>query len=212
MTNNTLSKLLKIQELIDRGVGGEVDAAKNAFARLIKSHNLSEDDLNSINLTIREFKYSNSLERKLLFQIVKMVIASEVVYYKYDNLKQLGIKLNHLDFISVETCYEYFRRHMKAQYKIHVTEVRKSRELELKKEYGADIANTREFRSDIRKFTKDLQTLFFSKYIIESKFYEESQITHEKVKYNANALDYMSSANVEGGNYHTQVTTGLYLE
>ena len=60
----------------------------------------------------------------------------------------------------------------------------------------------------------ELQKTFFSQYVMKSKIYHEHQI--EKIDLsklsNKQYSDRKRLSEIEGGKYHTQLTTGLYLE
>ena len=200
MTEETRVKLSKIYELVIRGEGGEKQAAKLALDRLIKKHNISEMDIKSILLKKYCFKYSNDLEIWLFQAILSFFFPckSFELSKRTTGARQIEGSFEFLDYVVVSTAYEYFRKHMMVQYKdiVH-PQVKRCRTPKTK-----------------NKRRKELQYLFFSKYIIASNLYKEkdlkmvdtSKMTDKEYQ------DRMKLEGVKGGQYNTQVTTGLYLE
>lgn len=200
MNEETRLKLSKIYELVNRGEGGEKEAAKLALDRLIKKHNLSDMDIETILLKKYVFKYSNDLEIWLFSQIHSFFLPNKSLdaYKRTTGARQIEASYEYLDYVVVSTAYEYFRKHMMAQYKTIVyPQVKRCRTVKTKNKRRAE-----------------LQELFFSRYIIASKLYHEkdlrkieaSKITDKEYQ------DRMKLEGVKGGQYNTQVTTGLYLE
>lgn len=116
-------KLIKINELINRGATeGEKDAAKIAFEKLVKKHNISKEELREVFETDYMFTYSNMAEEFLLNHItafVKNIWVDEVKTFRYrgEQRKTYIKHLTKLEYIQISAMYEYFRRHMKVEYK-----------------------------------------------------------------------------------------------
>lgn len=209
MDNEIKDKLAKVKELVNRGATeGERAAAKKALEKLLKKYNLREDALNEIHLREYIFTYKNNLEVDLLGLLVQ--------YFKYNNLfvdayrtnqkvkndkvvacKNIVIKCTYLQYVVLESSYEYFRRHMNKQYKLHCLPlINKCRKDKTK-----------------RKRRKELSDIFFSKYVIASNLVEKKYILTidtsdlSKKEYNDNLM----MSKVEGGNYKTQMHTSHSL-
>ena len=64
------------------------------------------------------------------------------------------------------------------------------------------------------KRRSELQNVFFGQYVIKSEIYNPEQVrSRDMSKMSNREYDNLNDlSNIEGGKYHTQVTTGLYLE
>lgn len=200
MTEETRTKLSKIYELVNRGEGGEKEAAKHALDRLIKRHNLTENDIETILLKKYSFKYSNNLEDWLFNQIHKYFLPNKCLeaYRITSGTREIQASFEYVDYVVISTAYEYFRKHMMTQYKaIILPQIQRCRTLKTKNKRRAE-----------------LQALFFSKYVIESKLYHEKDLKKVDTSKMSDKeyQDRMKLESVKGGQYNTQVTTGLYLE
>lgn len=200
MTDETRSKIAKVYELVNRGVDGEKEAAKQALDRLMKKHNLSMSDMESIKQKNYNFKYANKLDLWLVCQLVHYFLPDKEQnkYRRTTGVRELVLRLEYLDYVVISTAYEYFKRHMKTQYNEFVLpQIKRCRSTKTKNKRRAE-----------------LQEVFFSRYIIASKLYIVGEI--KKVDYNELSLkerrDLEALKDVKGGNYKTQVTTGLCLE
>lgn len=203
MENQELkNRLAKIYELVKRGgTDGEKQAAKKALDKLIEKHNLQGIDLDNLDKSIYKFKYRTMLDQQLLLRIVMMFTdgfdmskASKSTFY----VREIHLSLTYLDYITVSASYEYFKRHMMAQWK---------------KVCAADVKRKRSNKTRNQR-RKDLQTPFFSRYVIESGLYKEEELTPvDSSKLSQKELDTMRLMHdVEGGKYNKQVTNGLLIE
>jgi len=200
MENHIKDKLLKVYELVKRGEAGEKDNAKLALDRIFKKYNLDEKSLDSLHLRKYHFKYSTKLELWLIGRIMIHLLNTDTSKAIRDTWgkREVVIELEYLDFVLLSSAYEYFRRHMKLEYNRLVLPLVKR-------------CRTTRTRNATRTY---LQEIFFTKYILASGLYKKEEVTKidtskmsEKER-----IDRMNLEKVEGGNYKTQVTTGLYLE
>lgn len=201
MNLTTKEKIAKIYELVKRGsTEGEKVAAEIALNKLLKKHDLSEEYLLTIHLHEYEFKYATRLDLELFIQLHKFFFKDtdfKAIKSTFGQ-KRIFINLEYVDWVLLSTAYEYFKRHMNAQFKkFCVPLVKKCR--------------SNKTRNNRRK---ELQDEFFSRYVIKSKIYHPEQVVNidysslsEKAKADKQRID-----NIEGGKYHTQINTGLYLE
>ena len=200
MTQEVKNKIAKVYELVNRGEAGEKEAAKKALDKLMKKYDLSDDDINSLKLSQYRFKYSNTLEMWLLSHIISYFLDDKEVsgFRRTLGVREVVLSLEYLDYVIVSSAYEYFRRHMMDQYKKKVLpQVKRCRSIKTRNARRAE-----------------LQRVFFSQYVIVSRLYRPDQIKtvpssslSEKERKQRASLE-----GVEGGQYNTQVTTGLYLE
>lgn len=200
MNQTIKDKIAKVYELVKRGVDGEKEAAKTALDRILKKYNIEDIDFETLNRREYRFKYATDLELQLLCQIHEYFLNDSKfkAYRDLRGVRELVIELEYIDFVVVESAYEYFRRHMKKEYnRLVLTEVKRCRNTRTK-----------------TKRRKELSPMFFSRYVLASKLFKEHQV--KKLDYDKMSLkeiqDRAKLMGVEGGQYSTQVTTGLYLE
>lgn len=208
LTDNIRQRIAKVQELVARGgTEGEKTAARAALDRLVKTHNLSEDALVNIELAPRFFNYKWKPEQQLFWRIIRHVVGNESAADQIKSTdwcpdrplvrgKYLRVLLNYADYVIASCAYEYFRRHMKAQWDKHTkTELSRCRK-----------EKTR------RQKRISLEPAFLNRYILASGLYHESDITRVEHK-GKEAEAHRRFRDVEGGQYKTQVErSGYFLE
>jgi hypothetical protein len=203
MTEEFRDKLKKIYELVNKGsTDGERAAAKQAIDRLLDKYNLTMEDLIDIDKKRYIAKYTSVLEFMLLLAILKIMTDDgfENTYrltFNYKPVREVAMYLTYLDWVTVESAYEYFRRHMKAEWeRLCLPQLKKCRK-----------AKTR------NKLRKELQLLFFDRYSIESRLYKEGSLV--QISYSEMSQKEIGQriklVGVQGGNFNRQVTRGLYL-
>lgn len=188
-------KLAKVYALVNRGATeGERIAAKKALDRLIDKHGVNESELQSIELKEYHFTYTSNNELTLLIQIVKTFEKAAFPRLTRGSKKAYA-DLTHLEFITIDSAYEYFRRHMKKEWnRLYAGELKKCRNQKTK-----------------AKRRKVLQDLFISRYIILSKLHEEKDIEVIKNNSSKEMKDRMLLLDMEGGQFNRQLTQGLLL-
>ena len=191
-------KITKIYELVNRGgTEGERKAAKNQLDKILAKHKLDDSFLDSIGKELYNWKYNTELEVHLLSTIITNFTATTAANCsKAPWKKQISGVFEYNDYIVVECMYEYFRRHMKIQWKLVCR-------AELKKCRKAKTRNQRR---------KILQGLFFDRYAIESNLVKPEQIRNVEVTNSKERADRMILQGVQGGNYNKQVMTNLLIE
>lgn len=205
MTNELREKLAKVYELVNNGAtDGERAAAKQALDRMIDKYNINPDELESLNLKRYVFKYSTKLEYKLLHVIMCFFVPDAVnnsYRSNYDgvkSVKQIVSDLTYMNWITIESAYEYFRRHMKSEWqRLCIPEINRCRKAKTKKERR-----------------EHLEPFFFDKYIIASKLVKDSDLvmvsindmTQKELAARAKLRD------LKGGNYNKQLNKGLLLD
>jgi len=147
------------------------------------------------------FKYATQLDLNLWVQLFKYYLPHLEFNAGKSAIggKNIIAELEYIDYITIETTYEYFRRHMAKQFREYcVPHINKCR-----------TAKTKNARR------QTLQNIFFSKYIIASEIYLPEQITQVNMsklseKERKDRINLENS--VEGGKFNKQVNTGLYIE
>jgi hypothetical protein len=201
MDNQLKDKISKIYELVQRGAtDGEKNAAELALNKLLKRHNLTEEFIKTMYLKEYEFKYATKLDLLLFMQLHEYFFKGKKFDASKSTLgrKSIFISFEYLDWVLFSSAYEYFKRHMNAEFKkVCVPLIKKCKTTKTK--------NSRRDR---------LQQTFFGQYVMNSKIYHPHQIeTIDTSKLSQKQRDDRERlSKIEGGSYATQVTTGLYLE
>lgn len=199
MDDSIKDKLAKVYALVQQGTDGEKQAAKAALDRLMKKYNISEEYVKSMNVRFYKFTYSLELDKWLMSRLITYLLRKDNVtaYLDTDRQRAIVLKLEYLDWVTLECAYDYFRKHMRGEYKRLVT---------------PQLNRCRTARTK-REKKKQLDDIFFSKYVIASKLYDENELKTvnwsdmtETERKQRTSLD-----GVQGGSYNTQVSTGLYL-
>lgn len=201
MTEELRNKLSKVYALVNQGATeGEKQAARKALDRIIDKYKINIEDLNQIHLKEYRFKYSTMLEFYLFPRLVMFFApeASEGACYSTFGVREFRLKMNYLDWVTLESAYEYYRRHMKSQWqKVCAIEVKRCRK-----------AKTRNKRRAV------LQGEFLQRYIIASKLYHPKELTSRDTSSMSQKQieDLYKMQAIEGGQYNRQMTNGLLLE
>jgi hypothetical protein len=197
MEDHLKDKLQKIYELIQRGATeGEKEAAKKALDRIVKKYNLDESQLSSVFFKQYTFRYSSNIEQALFIYIVNYLHPHAFKsLFRYFGEKRIYASLIYTEYINIDCAYEYFRRHMKANYKKVVTPM-------LKK-----------IRKNRAKKKAELDNLFIEQYLLKSNLVpkddigtlDASEMSEAEIKRRMKMLE------IEGGNYNKQVENNLLL-
>jgi hypothetical protein len=195
MTQELKNRIAKIYELLKNGgTEGEKQAANLALDRILKKYDLEGINLETINQEEYEFTYTTEMEL-WLFQRVIRFFAQDFNSKMYKGQKRISVQLTYMDWVTVSCSYEYFRRHMKAQWNLVCAD-------ELKRKRKVKTKNERR---------KELQKLFFSRYVIASKLYQPHELVSKEVTAKKEVRDNNMMDDVQGGAYNKQVVNGLQI-
>jgi len=201
MNEDIRKKIAAIYELVKRGSDGEKQAAKVALDRLMKKYNLDASDIESIELRVYCFKYSSNMDMYLLHTLVDYFLevgAMKGASRSTRKVKEIHMKLNYGDYVTIDCAYHYFRRHMKKQWDLHCAD-------QLKRMRSA---------KRIKQRRDNLQQVFFGQYVIKSKLYKDGDLL--SVDFNTmtqqQVNDFKAMQVIEGGQYNKQMITGNLLE
>lgn len=202
MSPEAKDRIAKVYALVKAGATeGEKQAAEKALHRLMKKFNINPEELDSIHKSEIRLKYTSDMELWLLGRLIKCLLndsTAKGTRYVGSRKKEVVFMLDYLDRVTLEASYEYFRRHMKEQWKISCAiEVKRCRK-----------AKTR------NKRRAELQNLFFNSYCIASKLYQiEELVTVDTESLSQKERsDREKLKGVQGGQYRKQVNNGLLLE
>lgn len=208
MTDQIRNRIAKIYELVKRGsTEGERRAAQKALDKLIAKYNLEDLDIAGISKKEYAFTYTSILEEKLMIAIMEYFLEEryretfDSAYKtnwddkKLRRCKQIRIKLEYLDWVTVDSAYEYFRRHMKSQWNKTCAPI-------IKRCRKAKTRNTKR---------EELYQPFIIRYLYMSKLVDESRIERTPITSKAEAQRAAAVRGVQGGQYSTQVQTAHML-
>jgi len=205
MTDELKDRIAKIYALVNQGAtDGERKAAKAALDRLMKKYDLDGVDLENIDKKYYSFRYTSHTESCLLGYIMSyfwpdLNIRENAYITNYDSkaltrCRMIRVRLTYVDYITLDSAYEYFRRHMKAQWK---------------KTCAPILARCRKAKTRNRK-RSELQAAFLEQYVIKSGLVRKEDITQVPTSELSAGEQERQRAiqGVEGGQYSTQVQNG----
>lgn len=186
-------RIAKINELANRGVDGEKDAAKTQLEKLLKKYNINPQEVDEITKKEYFFKYANNLDKDLFFQLLYYFFKEShfQVYLHTFRKREISVKLDYLDYITISCAYEYFKRHMRREWeKFSAESIRRKRKTKTKNE-----------------LRRNLQSIFYGQYILRSGIYHANQI---KERSGSEITDtewehFNKLQEIQGGQYRTQV-------
>ena len=110
------SLLIKIKALADNGVRGERDNAQRILKNRLDKYGLSIDDLTETQKQRRWFRYRTEWEKRILYQIVIMVLQSNdfSVWSNRSKVRQDGFDLTLVQFKEISTLYEHYKKEWKS--------------------------------------------------------------------------------------------------
>jgi hypothetical protein len=200
MTEEIRNKLAKVYALVKQGATeGEQQAARKALDRIIERYKIDPADLDQVDLKEYRFKYSTKLEFWLFQRLVSFFTpdALEGARYSTFGVREFILKMNYMDWVTLESSYEYFRRHMKLQWqKVCAKEVKRCRKTKNRNKRKAQ-----------------LQEEFLQLYLIASRLYNEKELCARDLSKMTNKQlnDLRKMQGIEGGQYNRQMTNGLLL-
>lgn len=203
MDNEIKQRIAKIYELATNGgTEGEKKAAKAALDRLVKKYNIPDDYLKTISHNIYTFKYKTELDLILIRQLFCCFTSVDIksVFrrtYSPGNgfVKEVVCSLQYAEWVTVDCAYEYFRRHMHKQWKIHAIPL-------------LDKCRTTKTRNRKRE---ELMIPFLNRYFIASNLYKKEDLRERKLA-GKDLEKTLYFSQVEGGQYNAQLSRGLMLE
>lgn len=109
-----IDKIKKLKELVDRGVDGEVLAAKRAIEQLCEKYDINIEELFEEEKKLYTFKikYNNKFDRQLLFQCYsKVTNRKKISYYRSKSKPNIiEFELTHIEYIDLIGMFEFYRK------------------------------------------------------------------------------------------------------
>lgn len=200
MTQEQRNRLAKVYELVKRGATeGERAAASNALDKLMDKFNVTIEQLNSIDKNRYSFKYSNKMEMWLMIRLVHVLLHDETIIDEArkvtGSVREIKMYLKYLDWVTIESAYEYFRRHMKAEWNRTCAPI---------------VDRCRKAKTKAKK-REELQPVFFNRYVFASKLYDQKDLKNVVAMSEKESGLAVAIGKLEGGQYNKQVTNGLLI-
>ena len=113
------TKLKKILELAERGVGGEKQNARRVLKRLLKKHNMTIADISRSEERLCWFNPSNKFEKELLVQCCAVVINKWGIDTRHlPKKKCVGFMLTPLDYLELKSMFDYYKKRWEEEVEI----------------------------------------------------------------------------------------------
>ena len=186
-------RIAKIRELATRGIDGEKKAANIALDKLLKKYNINPAAVDVIINKQYFFKYSTELDIRLFLQLLEYFFKDrdfEVYKHTYGK-REMSLRLEYLDYITISCAYEYFKRHMSQEWR----------------KFSSDVIRKKRKPKTKNKLRSDLQEVFFPQYIIKSGIYHPEQRKETGIEdMSETQLEhYRRLMDIQGGQYHAQL-------
>lgn len=109
-----IDKAIKLKELVDRGEGGEVSAAKRAIEQLCEKYDINIEDLfkEEKKRYVFKIKYNNKFDKQLLFQCYAKVTNNKMISYFTSKLRPniIEFDLTRIEYIDLKGMFEFYRK------------------------------------------------------------------------------------------------------
>lgn len=108
-----IEKIKKLAVLADQGFGGEKEAAALMLEKMMNKHGITEADLEEEATCLEWFKYKDELQKRLLNQVLYMVLGARETYRRKDGKgKRIAVYCTAAERIEIEITFDFFRRAM----------------------------------------------------------------------------------------------------
>ncbi|MFY3630812.1 hypothetical protein ACOTFH_29625 [Achromobacter xylosoxidans] len=114
-TDKARERMLKLLALARRGEGGERDNAQRFLDRMLQKHGLTLADLDDQEQPTewQRFAYGKDMERRLLEQVLSMVLKVNEFSYRQDK-KAIHVKVTKAQHIEIELHFRAYQRELKS--------------------------------------------------------------------------------------------------
>ena len=112
--SDKINLLQKIKILSERGIDGEKESAEKILAHLMQKYGITEEDLATEKREMQWFRYHNELQRRLLLQIIYMIMGTDDMY-KTGRHKLVGTKCTPFEQLEIEANYEFYKNAMEQE-------------------------------------------------------------------------------------------------
>lgn len=110
-----INKLIKIKALAEKGSGGESAAAAKLYEKLVEMYKVSLEELDSkaFELIRHSWGYKNSVEKRLLMQIIYKVIGGGNYY---SDSRHLEIDCTELEAAEISMLFNLYRKALQKEF------------------------------------------------------------------------------------------------
>lgn len=109
-----IDKIIKLKELVDRGLDGEASNAKRVLENLCKLHNVNIEDLfkEEKKRYVFKIKYNNKFDKQLLFQCyAKVTNKKNISWYSSKSRPNIiEFELTRVEYIDLKGMFEFYRK------------------------------------------------------------------------------------------------------
>lgn len=109
-----IDKIIKLKELVDRGLDGEASNAKRVLENLCKLHNVNIEDLfkEEKKRYVFKIKYNNKFDKQLLFQCYAKVTNNKKISYFTSKSRPniIEFDLTRIEYIDLKGMFEFYRK------------------------------------------------------------------------------------------------------
>lgn len=107
-----IDKVIKLKELVDRGLDGEASNAKRVLENLCKLHNVNIEDLfkEEKKRYVFKIKYNNKFDKQLLFQCYAKVTNNKKIFYFTSKSNIIEFDLTRIEYIDLKGMFEFYRK------------------------------------------------------------------------------------------------------
>ncbi len=108
-----IEKIRKLAVRADRCFGPEKEAAAIMLEKMMNKYGITEADLEEEATCLEWFKYKDELQKRLLNQVLYMVLGARETYRRKDGRgKQIAVYCTAAERIEIEITYDFFKRAM----------------------------------------------------------------------------------------------------
>lgn len=101
--------LKKLQNLAERGVGGEKETAERKLKKLLAENDMTESDLDDDKVSYYLFSYKSNHFKKILYQCIYKVTGSADFYKSAGTRNKIGTYCTASQKIEIELDFEFYR-------------------------------------------------------------------------------------------------------
>lgn len=108
-----INKAKKLFTLANQGADGEKEAAALILNRLMDKYGISDSDLEEETISLEWFRYKDKLNRRLLIQVIYMVLGPKEIYRRKDGRgKLVSAYCTLAERLEIEITFDFFSRAM----------------------------------------------------------------------------------------------------
>ena len=149
------SRLNKLRELAERGVGGERQSAQKKLEELLEHNNITISDLRQEDIKFYLFSYTDSFTEKLLSQCIVKILGIDAQFYKVKRTRnKLGIYCTPAQKVEIDLDYDFYSHLFFEEVDILLTAFIQKQDIFPPDSVAKDMSTLTE--SELKKFKKAL--------------------------------------------------------